>query len=311
MDKLLIENPELLADALQGLRGRPKRLNSKWFYDLAGSALFEDITVLPEYYPTRTEIAILEAEAPRLARYLPPGSALVELGSGASLKTRILLDQSPGLAAYVPLDISAKFLTAAAAVIDNDYPGLPVAPIVGDFLAPITMPERLQGVPKTAFFPGSTIGNLDADTARDLLASVRGWEGITSFILGADLVKDRDVLIAAYDDAAGVTAQFNLNLLRRLNREAGATFAPSRFTHEARWDEAESRIEMHLVSTEAQTVEIGGITIPFAKGESIHTENSHKYTSDSITSLATSAGWSVAEFLTDPDALFAVVVLKV
>ncbi|MEQ8700237.1 MAG: L-histidine N(alpha)-methyltransferase [Bauldia litoralis] len=309
LDRPRASNPDLLEAALEGLAATPKRMSPKWFYDDAGSALFEVITELPEYYPTRTEAGILRDRAGDLAAYAEAGAALVELGSGASVKTRILLDALPQLASYVPLDISAEFLAQAANDLAADYPRLAVTPIVADFMAPIALPEPLAATQKLLFFPGSTIGNLERSEAGDLLARLRDWPNVSAFVLGVDLVKDVDTLVAAYDDAAGVTAAFNMNLLARLNREALADFDRDAFRHEARWNAGESRIEMHLVSRRNQTVRLGGQSFGFSKGESLHTECSHKYTVDGLRKLAADAGWSVAETWTDAEDLFAVAIL--
>ncbi|MEO1308338.1 MAG: ergothioneine biosynthesis protein EgtB [Pseudomonadota bacterium] len=300
---------ELERSAIAGLAAKPKRLESKWFYDAAGSELFEQITGLPEYYPTRTEIAILQERLPELTAHLPDGAALVELGSGASVKTRILLDGVPQLAAYIPMDISADFLAETAAQLQGDYPDLAIHPLAGDFMGEIAFPPALSDLKKVAFFPGSTIGNLEQPAASALLAQVRNWPGIQAFILGFDLVKDTDRLIRAYDDSQGITAAFNRNILTRLNAAAGADFDVESFAHEARWNAAARRIEMHLVSQRAQTVKLGTQTFSFAQGESIHTENSHKYTEESIREIAGNADWSVANVLTDPNRDFAVCVL--
>lgn len=309
MDKALLSNRGFLAEALVGLRATPKRMHPKWFYDDVGSALFERITELPEYYPTRTEVSILRREIVTLARYVPDGAALIELGSGASTKTRFLLDALDGLGAYVPVDVSVDFLHTAARNIDRIYPDLKVVPLVGDFLQDLKLPPVTEEMAKVAFFPGSTIGNLEPAEAQELLRRIRMWPGIAAFILGVDLVKDTKVLLRAYDDAQGVTAAFNRNLLHRLNREAGAEFDAESFDHEVRWNEEHSRIEMHLVSRAAQEISVNGRTIQFHAGESIHTESSHKYTSRSVDKLAAETGWKVAEFLTDPNELFAVTVL--
>lgn len=309
MDKRVVTNRALHADALAGLRAPTKRMQPKWFYDSAGSKIFEQITELPEYYPTRTEISILRHEIGTLARYVPDGAALIELGSGASTKTHILLGALKKLGVYVPVDVSGEFLLSVADDLDRDYPDLTVAPLVGDFLTDLVLPAATDGIPKVAFFPGSTIGNLEPSEARNLLRRIRGWPGITGFILGVDLVKAPETLIRAYDDRDGVTAGFNKNLLHRMNREIGADFRVEDFTHEARWNGEKSRIEMHLVSLKAQEVRIGQDRFAFAEGESIHTEDSHKYTREAVEDLATKAGWRVAEFLTDPDRNFAVTVL--
>jgi len=285
-------------------------MHPKWFYDPAGSALFDRITELPEYYPTRTEHAILRREIGNLASCIPAGAALVELGSGASTKTRILLDALEYLGGYVPIDVSADFLHAVARDLDRTYPNLTVAPLVGDFLGDLALPSVTDELPKVAFFPGSTIGNLEPHEARDLLRRVRQWSGVAAFILGFDLVKDPETLVRAYDDATGVTADFNRNLLHRLNREAGAGFDANAFDHEARWNAQLARIEMHLVSRTAQEISLGDTSISFAEGESIHTENSHKYTREAVDQLAATAGWHVDQFLTDDGCLFAVTVLR-
>lgn len=302
-------NTELAHAALAGLTARPKGLSPKWLYDAEGSALFERITVQPEYYPTRTERSILQTRLPEIAAHVPGGAALVELGSGASVKTRLLLDGLSGLSGYVPVDISDEFLMQTAAELRAAYPDLPIAPVVADFMTPVTLPD-LGGRPLAGFFPGSTLGNLDPAAATALLARLRDWPNHAALILGLDLVKGADVLEAAYDDAQGVTAAFNLNLLTRLNREAGADFDPGAFAHRSVWNAADARVEMHLVSRRAQQVQVAGQTIAFAEGETIHTENSHKFTPEGLAAMAAQAGWQVAALLTDPDDLFAVAVLS-
>lgn len=310
MDRPVVCNAELLASALEGLRATPKRLDPRWFYDAAGSALFEQITRLPEYYPTRTETAILRDRVGEIAVHVPERAVLVELGSGASVKSRILLDALDTLVAYVPVDVSEELLGTVARALSRDYPELEVVPIVDDFLAPLELPPHLAERDKVGFFPGSTIGNLAPGDAAGLLRRVRAWAGVAAFVVGIDLVKDRGTLIRAYDDEAGVTAAFNRNALVRLNREAGAEFDPDAFAHEARWNEAEGRVEMHLVSRRRQRVRVGPEDIWFAEGESIHTENSHKYTRAGFADLAGKGGWTVGAFLTDADEAFAVVVLE-
>lgn len=301
-------NAELLADALSGLRSQSKRLSPKWFYDTHGSELFEEITKLAEYYPTRTEAAILKTHAERLANLVPGGGALVELGSGASVKTRTLLDAGTHFGAYVPIDIAADFLMRTSRDLNARYPDLSIHPVVGDFTAPVDLPPNLTDVPKVGFFPGSTIGNLEPEDAVALLSRARTWPNIQAFILGADLVKSEAELIAAYDDASGVTAAFNLNILARLNCEADGHFDLSSFRHEARW--IDNRIEMHLVSNKAQEVVLADHTIQFAKGESIHTESCRKYTTESLGALASQAGWDLADRLTDGEGRYMVAVLK-
>ncbi len=309
MDTMTVIDPQLHKEALAGLRAEPKVLHPKWFYDERGSALFEQITVLPEYYPTRTELSILREHVGRIAPYVEEDAALIELGSGASTKTRILLDALDAVGAYVPVDISETFLRAVAQEIDRSYPDLEVIPLAGDLLQDLDLPDAVSGRPAVGFFPGSTLGNLEPPEARALLRRIRQWPDIAGLVLGTDLVKDPRVLVSAYDDAQGVTAAFNRNVLVRLNREAGADFEPDSFMHEARWNPDKARIEMHLVSRSDQDVRIGSETVSFREGESIHTENSHKYTRATLEAMAEPSGWRIAEFMTDSDGLFAVTVL--
>lgn len=310
LDKPVIKNEALLSAALNGLEQKPKTLPSKWFYDTEGSRLFEEITQLPEYYPSRTETQILRAQAGELSKSIPAGGALVELGSGASVKNRLLLEAAPQVKQYVPVDVADGFLRDASSRLAQEYSGLSVQPMVADFTRSLELPKDLSDVPKTVFFPGSTIGNLDQEQAVGLLSSVRVWDGVHRFILGADLVKPADVLIPAYDDSAGVTAEFNLNLLRRLNRGIGATFNLATFRHEARWNADESRVEMHLRSEVDQSVRIGDTHIHFRVGETIHTESSRKYTKAGICELAKASGWKIDAFHTDAQAWFAVIVFS-
>lgn len=300
------EDADLVASVLAGLGASPKRIASKWLYDEAGSQLFDRICELEAYYPTRTETGILEANAARLAAMVPPGTALIELGSGSSAKTRILLDALADLGLYVPVDISAEHLRGAAAGLAADYPRLPVWPVVGDFTAGLTLPGELDAAPKLLFFPGSTLGNLEPDDAVALLRRLGRVANVTGFVIGIDLEKDVARLRAAYDDPEGVTAAFNTNLLVRLNRELDAGFDPTAFAHEARWNDEHRRIEMHLVSRRAQRVRVAGRTFTFAEGETIHTENSHKYTLDGFAALAARAGWRTRERWVDDEALFSV-----
>lgn len=310
LERLSRPNGELVADAVAGLSSRPKQMSPKWFYDARGSSLFEDITRLPEYYPTRVETAILRQRATEIASLADPGTALVELGSGASVKTRLLLDQLPEGGTYAPLDISIDFLAETARLLQADYAHLNIVPVAADFMQPVDLPEPLETMPKLLFFPGSTIGNFARADAAALLRRLRRWHGVTALVLGADLVKPREALIRAYDDDAGVTSRFNKNLLARLNREAHADFELDAFDHEARWNETHQRIEMHLVSRKAQSVTIDGRTFAFADGESIHTENSHKFTPESLEDLAAASGWQFDRMWTDDDENFAVAVLR-
>ena len=300
-----------MADVLDGLRRGRKTLPPKYFYDLEGSRLFEEITRLPEYYPTRTELGILNARGDEIASLCPPDAALVEFGSGSTEKIRRLLPHLPGLVAYVPVDVSGDFLGAEAAQLRADRPDLEVRPVVADFTHAFALPADLGRHPLVGFFPGSTIGNFEPEEAGLLLGRFGDLLGPDALlIVGVDLVKDVAILKAAYDDAAGVTGRFNLNVLRRINRELGADFDLDCFLHRAFFNAERSRIEMHLVSRCAQTVHVGGVRIVFAAGETIHTENSYKYTPDRFEALAARAGWPSATLFTDPDRLFAVYALR-
>lgn len=304
-----VQNPALRDAAIAGLTARPKSLAPKWLYDARGSALFERITDLPEYHLTRTETEILRRNATALGRVVPDGGALVELGSGASVKTRLLLDAGAHFGAYVPIDISSEFLHRTADDLGRRYPDLRIIPRVGDFSRPLDLPGAVADLPKIGFFPGSTIGNLDPAAQQALLLGARDWRGIEGFILGVDLVKDAGELVAAYDDAQGVTAAFISNILMRLNREAGANFDPEAFTYEALWNTALARIDMRLVSTREQSVTLPGARIAFAADEPIHVSASRKYTADTLAALATSAGWHVAQTFSDTQNRFLVAVL--
>jgi len=305
------EPSDFLKDVVEGLSKSQKAIPPKWFYDEEGSRLFEAITELPEYYPTRTEAALLKRIAPELAAEIPDGAVMVEFGSGASAKTRLVLDSAPHLHAYVPIDISADALAAAARRLADDYPNLVVAPVAGDFTRPVRLPDVAAERPRVGFFPGSTIGNFDPEEALILLRSVRLLLGAgAAFVVGADLAKDEATLVAAYDDAQGVTAAFNRNVLARAGRELGADFDLDRFAHRAVWNAARSRIEMHLVSRGEQTVYVGGRPFRFRDGETLHTENSYKFTVEGFSRLAESAGWRLARSWVSPAPEFAVFLLK-
>lgn len=298
------------ADVLAGLARTPKAVPPKHFYDMVGSHLFEAITELAEYYPTRAETGLLREAAPQIAEYISPGAALVEFGSGASTKTRLLLDAAPQTAVYVPVDISEEALAIAASAINADYPDLIVAPLAGDFTADLELPKAAQDRPRTGFFPGSTIGNFEHDAAVEFLRAARRMlHAGAQFVVGVDLVKDPAVLIRAYDDAQGVTAAFNKNLLARINRELGADIDLTAFEHRAVWNPEHNRVEMHLVSLCDQTVHVAGEAFAFAEGESIHTENSHKFTPDGFSALAERAGWRTLKLWTSPEPAFAVFIL--
>jgi dimethylhistidine N-methyltransferase len=296
-----------VCDVLAGLRQPQKSLPSRYFYDALGSELFERITHLPEYYPTGAEIALLEAHAQEIAGLAGPGRLLIEFGSGSSRKTDILLRALPDLASYVPIDISDAALAGAVSRLAKQFPALRVWPVHGDFNAALTLPSALRTARRLGFFPGSTIGNFEPDEAAAFLARARGLLGAHSgFIVGVDLKKDAVTLIRAYDDSAGVTAAFNLNLLTRINRELGADFDFGSFAHLAIYNEAAGRIEMHLRSLRAQTVTVAGERFQFSKGETIHTENSHKYTVGEFQALARKAGWEPRAVWTGKSALFSV-----
>lgn len=303
-------NTAFRADVLEGLAQDPKAVPARWLYDEAGSALFEEITRLPEYYPTRAEAEILAGRCEEFRRLIPPGRAVVEFGSGSSVKTPLLLGCIEP-AAYVPLDISGDFLRAAAADLAGKFPGLPVYPVEADFMKPVRLPEDVEALPKLGFFPGSTIGNMVARTAVDLLRSMRATLGADSLLLiGMDLIKDRAVLEAAYDDARGVTAEFNLNLARRINRELGGTIPLDKLRHVARWNDTYARIEMHLRAVEDVGFEVAGHRFALAQGETIHTENSHKFDRRSQYTLLLAGGWTPVERWLDAEERFSLILAE-
>lgn len=282
-------------DVVGGLSAPVKGLSPKYFYDAAGSELFEAICQTPEYYPTRAETGLLTRVAQQVADAIPAGAALVEFGSGASVKTRLLLDAAPHIALYVPIDISANALNKAAALLKKQYKHLKVAPLIDDFSRALQLPAEAAGHTCVGFFPGSTIGNFTHDQAVKFLRSANALLGDAAhFIVGVDLVKDTGTLIAAYDDAEGVTARFNKNLLTRINRELEGDFNVEAFDHLAVWNDTDERMEMYLVSRCEQVVKVAGHTFHFSDGERLHTENSHKFTVESFTELAARAGWSVS-----------------
>lgn len=302
----------MLEDVLRGLALPEKNIPSLYFYDQRGSELFDAITELPEYYPTRTEISILERHGEEMARAIGPGARLIELGSGSALKTELLLARLQEPAAYVPVEISRDHLLASAARIAADFPGLEVLPVTADFTEPFDLPEprHHQVQRNVAFFPGSTIGNFPRSMAADLLRSTSQEVGPGgAMLIGVDLAKDPRTLERAYNDDAGVTARFNLNLLERLNRELGADFDLAAFSHRATWNEAECRIEMRLVSAVEQSVRVAGQEFAFQAGESLVTEYSHKYTREAFRALAEANGFLVEQVWTDPGQLFSVQLL--
>lgn len=308
LDAALAADDDIAAEALAGLTAWPKTLPPKLFYDEAGVRLFEAITRLPEYYLTRTERALLTRVAPEIVALAPPGAALVEYGASDEAKAALLLDTIPGhFGAYVPIDVAGPALEELADRMAATHPDLLVRPVQGDFMRETTLPHAVAGLPRFGFFPGSTIGNLDPVSAHRFLSSARRALGPGAWlVVGVDVRKDPETLLHAYNDDAGVTAAFNLNLLSRLNREACADFALGRFQHKAIWNDAASRIEMHLVSQAAQTVRVAGTAIEFAAGETIHTENSYKHALPAFRAMAENAGWHAARVWSDEKGLFSV-----
>jgi dimethylhistidine N-methyltransferase len=294
------------SDVLDGLSRHPKRLPPKYFYDATGSELFEQITLLPEYYPTRTELGILRDYGGDISTIVPKDSALVEFGAGATTKVRLLLKKC-AFGAYVPVDISGDFLKAQADTLRMDFPGLAVYPVAADFTAPFTLPEAVAAMPKVGFFPGSTLGNFEPHEACAFLSSARDILGRNArMIIGVDLEKDERVLHQAYNDKAGVTARFNLNVLHRINRELGGNFDVSAFTHRAFYNRDRHRIEMYLISRKSQTVRLLGRTFSFRAGEGIHTENSYKYSPERFAALARGSGWIPSDCWSDAAGMFSV-----
>jgi dimethylhistidine N-methyltransferase len=293
-------------DIIDGLSRAQKRLPSCWLYDDVGSALFEEITQLPEYYPTRVETQILRDDAAGIAEFCGENVTLLEYGAGAGVKTEILIGALKNPRLYIPVDIAGDFLDQTAARFRERFPNLATRPVAADFCADFTLPDWIPLPNRVAFFPGSTIGNLDDEEVALFLCRMRTHVGPGGrAIIGVDLRKPLDVLVPAYDDAAGVTARFNLNLLTRINRELGGNFVLRNFSHAAKWNETASAIEMHLISRKAQSVTIAGYEFHFAAKESIHTETSRKYDVLHFTDMAHQSGWKVAQIWTDPHAQFA------
>jgi L-histidine Nalpha-methyltransferase len=298
-------------EVVAGLNARPKRIPAKYFYDGRGAQLFQAITATPEYYLTRCELSILRERAHEIAALFPEKSALVELGSGSSEKARILLSAAPAICAYVPIDISAQMLTGEAEKLRHRYPQLSVIPLRADFTAPFALPAPVMELACSGFFPGSTIGNFEPHQASAFLNNIARTLGRGALmIIGVDLIKAVDVLDAAYNDAAGITREFNLNLLVRLNRELDADFDIASFQHRAFFNRDRHRVEMHLASSKQQRVRIAGQVIEFESGETIHTESSYKYTLDSFSELARRAGWRPVQAWTDEASMFSVHALR-
>jgi dimethylhistidine N-methyltransferase len=303
---------EFRADVLAGLSRQPRRLPCKYLYDRRGSELFDWICELEEYYPTRTELAIMRAFSGEMAAAIGPRARLIELGSGSSVKSRLLIEALSDPAEYVPVDISREHLHGAAARLARAYPTLRIRPLCGDFTRGLHLPPSRPSIKHVVYFPGSTIGNFGPRESRRLLAHIARLVGPRGgLLIGIDLVKDRRKLVAAYNDAAGVTAAFNLNLLARINRELRGDFDRAAFRHQAIYNSAKRRIEMHLVSTREQAVAVDGQRFEFEPGETICTEYSHKYTIDGFAALAGSAGLSLVRAWNDPRRLFAVLYFTV
>ena len=303
-------DPAFCEDVLAGLSAPIPAVPARWLYDRRGSELFDEITRLPSYYPTRTETALLTQVMPEIAAHVPRGSAVVELGAGSATKSPLLLEAIDP-AAYVPVDISGDYLRQSAAEIANRFPDIAVEPVIADFARPFELPGSIAGLPRLGFFPGSTIGNFVPRSATDLLRSFRDLLGIGALLLiGMDRVKPVERLVAAYDDPEGITAEFNLNLLERINRELHGTIAIDGFRHEARWNDILSRIEMHLVATRDVKFTIAGRDFAFERGSSIHTENSHKYGQRGARVLLLAGGWTPVAEWTDAAGDFAIILAE-
>jgi dimethylhistidine N-methyltransferase len=310
-ERALIEAPDdrlrnqFRDDVLTGLAQPQKVIPARWFYDRKGSELFEEITRLPEYYPTRAEIEILHERCSQIAVDVGADRAVVEFGAGSTAKTPLLLD-CIAAASYVPVDISGDYLQQSASELQASFPSLEVIPVVADFARPFTLPGGLEHLPKLGFFPGSTIGNFVPWSATDLLRQFRALLGPRArLLIGMDRVKPVERLVSAYDDSVGITAEFNLNLLRRINRELDGDIALDAFRHEARWNDILSRIEMHLVATRDVDFTISGRAFHFQGGSSIHTENSHKYGQRGGRVLLLAGGWTPVAEWADPKGDFA------
>lgn len=311
----ILEPPPLFdafrADVAAGLAATPKFVPSRWLYDEKGSALFEEITKLEDYYPTRIETGILRNSAADIAQFCGEGAVLLEYGAGAGIKTEILLGALSAPQLYLPIDIAGEMLDATVERLKKRFSNLPTRPVCADFTHRFDLPADLPNGRRVAFFPGSTIGNLDTEQMEALLRQFRRHVGpIGKAVIGVDLTKDVAALLRAYDDRDGVTSAFNLNLLARINRELNGDFPLDRFRHEARWNVAEQAVEMHLVSRDARRVTVDGRCIAFAAGESIHTESSRKFDSRAFAAQAESNGWRVAAIWRDPGGFFALLGLS-
>ena len=303
-------DPAFRADVLNGLAEPIPAIPARWLYDRRGSELFDEITRLPAYYPTRTETALLQGRIGEMARLIQAGSAVVEFGAGSATKTPILL-RAADPAAYVPIDISGDYLRESAARVDAEFPGMRVFPVEADFTNHVELPVEIANLTRLGFFPGSTIGNFVPQSATDLLRHFRSILGTgAKLLIGMDRVKPVDRLIAAYDDPEGVTAEFNLNLLCRINRELGGDIPVEAFRHQARWNDMMGRIEMHLIATRDVEFRIENRRFAFARGQSIHTENSHKYGPRGARLLLLAGGWTPMAEWNAPDDDFALILAE-
>lgn len=300
-------DPAFRRDILEGLSRSPKSTPARWFYDKRGSELFEQITKLPEYYPTRIETELLQTYCRKVAAIVGPGRAVVEFGAGSVTKTPHLLKEIAP-AAYVAMDISGDFLRESTDTLARDFPNIPICAVEADFTRSAALPKMLDGLPRLGFFPGSTIGNFEPAAAVDLLRSFRRSLGEGAMLLiGVDRIKEPKVLIPAYDDAAGITAQFNLNLLVRINRELNGTIPLGAFRHIVHWQDNAARIEMHLAARRDVDFTVAGTRFTMRAGETIHTENSHKYGERDTRLLLRAGGWTPVKEWTDPDRMFAMI----
>ena len=303
-------DPAFRRDVLNGLAARPRMIPPRWFYDRDGSALFEEITMLPEYYVTRTERTLLQSVAAEVAGLVGPGRAVVEFGSGSCAKTPILLN-ALNPAAYVAIDISSDMLIELATNISTIFPDLAIHPIEGDFTKAVRLPPELQRILRLGFFPGSTIGNFLVADAVNLLRSMASILGTDSMLLiGVDRIKDKSILLPAYNDAAGVTALFNRNVLHRINRELDGSIPVDAFSHLARWNDNEARIEMHLKAERDLEFRVDGHFFRMAEGETIHTENSLKYGPRDVGVLLRAGGWSPITMWTDQEEFFTIILAQ-
>ncbi|HEX6071486.1 MAG TPA: L-histidine N(alpha)-methyltransferase [Sphingomicrobium sp.] len=294
-------------DVLAGLSAPIPAVPARWLYDRRGSELFDAITRLPSYYPTRTETALLKSVIAEIADRIPTGSAVVEFGAGSAAKTPILLEAIAPLT-YVPVDISGDYLNGSAAALQQRFPSVEVIPVIADFARPFSLPGGIDALPRLGFFPGSTIGNFVPRSATDLLRHFRSLLGVGArLLIGMDRVKPVERLLGAYDESEGVTARFNLNLLERINRELDGDIPIDAFVHEARWNDILSRIEMHLVATRDVEFSIDGNRFRFPSGSSIHTENSHKYEARGARLLLLAGGWTPVAEWTDVEEDFSIV----